>query len=153
MPLSRAVGQANDFRCEHLLVVEPGCGMLELKPESMSLKKKESACAGANTTSHLFVFEYCFCSDDDDRVHSDANLECSYESCRPHNDEQPGRRRPNARLTRLLALYGKARLLADQIGVTSWTHHLSSWNKSRCSRQCRNGLPTQPADRPPVCPP
>jgi ribonuclease HI len=29
---------------------------------------------------------------------------------------------------RLLALYGKARLLADRIGVTSWTHHLRAWN-------------------------
>jgi hypothetical protein len=30
---------------------------------------------------------------------------------------------------RLLSQYGNARLLADRIGVTSWTHHRRAWSK------------------------
>jgi ribonuclease HI len=55
---------------------------------------------------------------------------------------------------RLLALYGKGRLLADQLGVTSWTHHLRAWNKmadaaANLAMDCKRSLQTfHPSDRP-----
>jgi ribonuclease HI len=55
---------------------------------------------------------------------------------------------------RLLALYGKARLLADRIGVTSWTDHLRAWTKmadasANVAMDCQRNLQTfHPSDRP-----
>jgi hypothetical protein len=55
---------------------------------------------------------------------------------------------------RLLALYGKARLLADRFGVTSWTHHLRARitmanAAANVAMDCQRGLQTfHPSDHP-----
>jgi ribonuclease HI len=63
-------------------------------------------------------------------------------------------RRPvNARRFALY-VYGKARVFADRIGVTSWTHHLRAWNKmvgaaANVAMDCQRTLRTfHPSDCP-----